>query len=741
MKVIAEDYKTGSVNLLEVPPPAVRSGCLLVSVEASLISSGTERAMIEVASKSLLGKALARPDWVKQVVDKVKSDGLLETWRQARARLDTPVPLGYSAAGVVAEVGAGVSGFSVGDRVACAGHPYAAHAEVLCVPKNLCVPIPEGVSFEDASYVMLGAIALNAVRLAEPQLGERVAVIGLGLLGLLGVQMLRAAGCRVIGIDVAPDKLELARTLGATDAVLADQAVAAVAAFTGNQGVDSTIIFASADSSGPVEQAAEITRERGRVVIPGLVKLELPRKTFFEKELRLVVPRAGGPGGGDSRYEARGYDVPLPLVRWTEGRNLAAFLELVADGRVRVAPLTTHRFPIDKALDAYQLLKGEVQSARAPIGIALAYPQESQAVAPRVVHLQQNARTATGDGKVGVGLIGSGLFTKSVFLPVLKNLDTLDLRGVATSSGISARHAAERAGFAYCTTDYQEVLADNSVHAVLITTRHDLHARMAAEALEAGKHVFVEKPLALNEEELRRVLEAWRSAGDRILMVGFNRRFAPATRYVMERLASGTAVVHCTVNAGSVPANSWVQDEAEGGGRIVGEVCHFVDLIQALSGGLTCSVSSVAMHENSEQPMQDTMTIALALDNGSIGSIVYVANGDKAFPRERVEVFRAGAVGLIENFRSYSVTQGGRTRRKKAFSLDRGHAAELAAFFSAIRTGKQPVSVEDYAATTLATFRIQQALRERAVVRVEPVSEFLAQTVSSEQNAPDTTGS
>jgi predicted dehydrogenase/threonine dehydrogenase-like Zn-dependent dehydrogenase len=736
MKVIAEDYRTGSVDLLDVPCPASRSGCVLVSVEASLISIGTERAMIEVASKSLLGKALARPDWVKQVVDKVKSDGLVETWRQARARLDTPVPLGYSAAGVVTEIGAGVSGFSVGDRVACAGHPYAAHAEVLCVPKNLCAPIPDGVSFEDASYVMLGAIALNAVRLAEPQIGERVAVIGLGLLGLLGVQMLRAAGCRVIGIDVSQEKLDLARDLGATDAVMAEQAVGAVAAFTGNQGVDSTIIFASADSSGPLDQAAEITRERGRVVVPGLVKLELPRKTFFEKELRLVVPRAGGPGSGDPKYEARGFDFPLPLVRWTEGRNLAAFLELVADGRVRVAPLTTHRFPIDKALDAYQLLKGEVQSERAPIGIVLGYPKESRSVPSKVVSLKQHTRAM--EGRIGVGLIGSGLFTRGVFLPVIKSLDTLDLRGVATASGISARHAAERAGFAYCTTDYQEVLADNSVHAVLITTRHDLHASMTAEALEAGKHVFVEKPLALNEQELRRVLHAWRGAGDRILMVGFNRRFAPATRYVMERLAGGTAVVHCTVNAGAVPANSWVQDEGEGGGRIVGEVCHFVDLIQALSGGLTCSVSSVAMHENPEQPMQDTVTITLALDNGSIGSIVYVANGDKAFPRERVEVFRAGAVGLIENFRSYSVTQGGKTRRKKAFSLDRGHAAELAAFFSAIRTGKQPVSVEDYAATTLAMFRIQQALRERAVVRVEPVSEFLAQAVSSERNPPGT---
>lgn len=670
MRQIVECYESGAVEVKQTPAPGGGSGRVIVRTTHSLISAGTERAMIEVASKSLLGKALARPDWVKQVIDKVKSDGVAETWRQARARLDTPVPLGYSAAGIVVDLGAGVAGFSIGDRVACAGHPYAGHAEVLSVPKNLCVPIPAGVSCEDASYVMLGAIALNAIRLAEPQLGERVAVIGLGLLGLLGVQILRAAGCRVIGIDVSPDKLELARALGATDAVLADQAAGAVAAFTGSQGVDSTIVFAGSQSSGPVEQAAEITRERGKVIVPGLVKLDLPRKQFFEKELRLVVPRAGGPGRGDAGYEAGGHDFPMALVRWTEGRNLSAFLELLADKRVSVAALTTHRFTIDNALEAYQLLKGEVSSERPPVGIVLTYPHEPEPA--RVVHVKQSTAVGAGTASIGVGLIGSGLFTRGVFLPVLKKLGSLDLRGVATASGISARHAAEKAGFAYCTTDYQELLADNSVHAVLITTRHDLHARMAADALEAGKHVFVEKPLALNEDELRRVLHAWREAGDRILMVGFNRRFAPATSYLRERIANGTAVVHCTVNAGAVPADSWVQDDAEGGGRIVGEVCHFVDLIHSLGGGLASSVSAAAMRENSDRPMYDTVTIALTLDNGSIGSIVYVANGDRAFPRERVELFRAGAVGLIENFRSYSVTQGGRTRRKKTLSLDRG---------------------------------------------------------------------
>jgi polar amino acid transport system substrate-binding protein len=495
-----------------------------------------------------------------------------------------------------------------------------------------------------------------------------------------------------------------------------------VAGFTGNLGVDSTLVFASADSSKPVEQAADITRERGKVVVPGLVKLELPRKTFFEKELHLVVPHAGGPGGADPIYESRGYDFPLPLVRWTEGRNLAAFLELVADGRVRVAPLTTHRFPIERSLEAYSLLKGGIDTPPEPIGIVLTYPEESKAAGSTVVRLKANATLATAVGKIGIGLIGSGLFTRSAFLPLLEKSKSTYLRGVATASGVSCRHAAEKAGFEYCTTDYRELLADPLVTAVVITTRHDLHAGMASEALEAGKHVFVEKPLALNEEGLRKVVAAWQSGPGRILMVGFNRRFAPATRQLMARLGSGPSAIHCRINAGAVPANSWTQDESEGGGRIVGEVCHFVDLIHGLSGGLTSFVSAVVMREGGETPMQDTVAITLELDNGSIGSIVYAANGDKSFPRERVEVFRAGAVGVIDNFRTYSLTQGGKTRRKNAFALDRGHSAELEEFLEAIRQGQQPVPVQDYVATTLATFCIRRALSERATLPVDLAS-------------------
>ena len=718
MKQVLENYNTGAVRVAEIPAPRVQPKMILVRTAASLVSIGTEKAMLDVASKSLLGKALARPDWVRQVADKVQSDGLMETYRQARARLDMPVPLGYSAAGVVIGVGQGVSGVREGDRVACAGHPYAGHAEIISVPRNLVVPIPPNVDFEDASFAMLGAIAMNAVRLAEPALGERVAVIGMGLLGLLALQMLRAAGCRVLAIDIAPGKLELAHHLGASRLALASANVQDIALeFSGGYGVDASLIFASTDSSKPVEQAAAITREQGLVLVPGLVKLDLPRKVFFEKELRLIVPKAGGPGGADQDYEARGRDLPLPFVRWTEGRNLSSFLELIADGRLTVKPLITHRFGIAQAMDAYGLITGEAASTVPPIGVILEYPMDKGVEAIRTV--RTGAQATPEKGSIGVGLIGAGLFTRGVFLPYFKDAKGLHLRGVATASGVSGLHAAEKAGFDYTTTDYEELLADAQISAVLITTRHNLHAPMVVAALRAGKHVFVEKPLCLNAEELTQVMDAWHQApGAPMVMVGFNRRFAPASVQMRKAMGAGPCVIQCRVNAGAIPANSWVQEAEEGGGRAIGEVCHFVDLIQSLAGALTTSVAAFAMGEAGELALDDTLTVNLGLDNGSVANIVYAANGDKSFPRERVEVFRAGTVGVIDNFRSYSVTSGGKTKQWKSLSLDRGHRAELDAFFKGIRDGQPPVAMRDYQATTSATFAILESLRSRSVAKI-----------------------
>jgi polar amino acid transport system substrate-binding protein len=532
--------------------------------------------------------------------------------------------------------------------------------------------------------------------------------------------MLRAAGCRVLAIDIAPEKLELAHKLGASCLALATANVQEIAReFSGGYGVDATLVFASTNSAEPVEQAAAITREQGRVLVPGLVKLELPRKAFFEKELRLIVPKAGGPGGADPDYEVRGRDLPLPFVRWTEGRNLASFLELIADGRLTVKPLITHRFEIANAMDAYRLIQGDAPDSKPPIGVILSYPMEAGIEEARTVRIATHSNRST--GAIGIGLIGAGLFTRGVFLPYFKNAKGLNLRGVATASGVSGLHAAETAGFDYTTTDYHQLLSDAQISAVLITTRHNLHASMVIDALRAGKHVFVEKPLCLNPGELEEVMQAWQGApGAPTVMVGFNRRFAPATVALQKAMgASGPCLIQCRVNAGAIPANSWVQESEEGGGRAVGEVCHFIDLVQGLAGGLTSSVSAVSMAQSGNMALDDSLSINLELDNGSAASILYAANGDKSFPRERIEMFRTGSVGVIENFRSYSVTNGGRTRQHKSMSLDRGHQAELDAFFEGIRSGQPPVAMEDYRATTAASFAILESLRGRSMVRLD----------------------
>ncbi len=767
MKQVIQSYSNGELQLVETPAPQhVGRGAVLVRTRCSLVSAGTEKAMIDVANKSLLGKALARPDWVKQVVAKIKTDGLLEAWRQSQARLDTPMPLGYSSAGVVSAVGPGVTEFTVGDRVACAGSGYASHAEVTSLPRNLCVKIPDGgsgehsrsVSFEEASFVALGGIALEAVRLARPELGQRVVVIGLGLLGQLALQLLKANGCHVLGVDLVAGKLDLARQLGA-DLVVnggTSDVVAAVQAFTGGHGADSVIIMASTQSNRPLEQAAEVCRERGRVVATGLVGLEIPRNPFYEKELEFVVSRAWGPGMYDPDYEERDVKYPLPYVRWTAQRNMAAFLDLVAGGGVQIEPLITHCFPFERALEAYEMI---LEGEEPYVGVVLEYHKDlelktedsdlriemSQASTLNSQSLTLNSQPSTlnsQSSEIGVGLIGAGLYARGTLLPALDKVKGVRRVGVATRSGLSGRHVGDKFGFEYCTTDYHELLADENVQAVLILTRHGSHAHFVAEALRAGKAVFVEKPLALNVEQLREVVRALSvkdlelrtevsqssTLNPQFLMVGFNRRFAPTTRFVRERLANGAGplVAHCRCNAGYIPPDSWVHDPQQGGGRIIGEVCHFVDLVHALTGGLTQAVH-VAAAGGAQADLRDNLTISLKLDNGSVGSIVYAAGGDKSFPREQIEVFGQGAVATIQNFKSASVTQSGRTSKTGRFSLgvDRGHVEELKAFFHHLRQGKpQPVSMRDYVITTLATFAMEESITRGEAIAVD-VDRFL----------------
>jgi predicted dehydrogenase len=743
LKQVLQNYKTGELQLVEVPTPTrARPGQVLVRTMASLVSVGTEKYMLELAKKSLVGKAMARPDLVRQVIAKAQAEGILEAWRQAMGRLDTPVPLGYSSAGVVIDVGTGVQGFAVGDRVACAGSGYAGHAEVVSVPVNLCVKIPDGVDFESAAFVAVGAIALEAVRMAQVSLGETVVVIGLGLLGQIAVQLLNAAGCHVLGADINPQKAEMALQHGA-EAVATDYTTlsAICRQRTGNQGADAVIILAATPSNEPLEQAAELCRERGRIVAAGLVGLEVPRKPFYDKELELVVSRAWGPGLYDPNYTEKGLDYPLAYARWTARRNMEEFLAQLAKGTVRVDRLITHRFPIDRALKAYELI---LEDKEPYIGVLLTYPNEPdlsrrvEVISPQRVPSSTEIKTSASSavGKISVGLIGAGQFATGTLLPAMKGLKGIRFRGVATSTGLSARHVADKFGFEYCTTDYHEILNDPEIALVFILTRHGSHAHLMAEALRAGKHVFVEKPLALNLEQLREVVETFNVQRSNVLTVGFNRRFSPFTRWLKDRFAGAAEplAVHCTVNAGPVAPDHWTHDPEQGGGRIIGEVCHFVDLIQYLTGSVPVRVYAETLESPGYQP-SDNVVITLKMANGAIGSITYVAGGDKRYPRERVEVFGGGAVGVIENFKAATFIRGGRKKRVRNWlSVDRGHRGEVEALLSAIRTGgPAPVPFEEYVYTTLATFAIEKSLRSTQPVAVDPHSLFV--------NEPQETGS
>lgn len=768
MKQVILSYRTGALSVVDVPAAAIRQGMVLVRNVNSVVSAGTEKLVIDLAQKSLAGKALARPDQVKRVINKARTDGILEAYQRAANRLDTPVPLGYSCAGEVATIGDGITEVHVGDRVACAGQGYASHAEIVCVPKNLCARIPDAVNFESASFVMLGAIALHGVRMAQPTLGERVVVLGLGLLGQITVQILRAAGCHVFGVDLVPEKVSLAQELGAEEGTVIgrDNVGAAVAEFTQGVGADAVLILAGTASNQPIEMAGEICRERGRIVAVGAVRLDVPRNLFYEKELSVVVSRSSGPGIYDPQYEQKGIDYPLPYVRWTQRRNMEEFLELVAQGQVKLAPLITHRFPIERATEAYDLLLGKTK--RLYIGVLLTYPTDGGRVpttveAMRHVDLRPADQISHPAGRtngeldtVNIGLIGAGLFAKTTLLPALRKVSNVHLRGVVTATGTSARHIGDKFRFDYCTTDYRELLNDPDIECVLIATRHNLHAPLAVEALQAGKHVFVEKPLALNLDELRQVVEVYQQTrktgreGERegsparplnlslpLLVVGFNRRFSPFAVQAKQWLTPRTEplVINCRVNAGFVPGDTWVHDPVDGGGRIIGEVCHFVDLIQYFTDSVPVRVYAEAISNNSAYFSSDNVVITLKMADGSVATITYAASGDRAFPRERVEILGSGNVCVIDNFKSLSFVSGGKTRRKRnLLSLDRGHEAELKALASALRDGTPlPVTVRDHVYTTLTTFCIEESLRKGQPVGVD-ISQVMGLDVSKDED-------
>ncbi len=681
-----------------------------------------------LAKKSLAGKARERPDLVKKVVEKVAKDGIVSTAQAVLSKLDQPIPLGYSAAGLVLDRGVGAESFDVGSRVACAGAKLANHAEFNAVPVNLCVSVPESVSDEEASFVTVGAIALQGVRTAQLTLGERIAVIGLGLIGQIAVQLCKANGCRVVGVDLDPAKIELAVALGADLALnRKDDVVGKIDAFTEGRGVDAVIICAAADSNDPVELAGEISRDRGRVVVVGAVQMNVPRRPYYDKELQFFQSRSYGPGRYDPSYEEGGHDYPFGYVRWTEKRNMQAFLDLVSGKQIQVAPLITHRFDIGVAEKAYELISGA--TAEPFIGVVLTYGSNEEPARTVAVSVPKPRATST----PAISLIGSGGFATSVLMPELARRKPIRLHTVVSGRGVSARHSAEKFGFASCSTDATAALTAPDVDGVIISTRHDLHAQQAALALEAGKAVFLEKPVALDEAGLRLVVDAATKPG-RSLMVDFNRRFAPLTNELSAFFAGRKQpmVINYRINSGRIPGDSWIHDPAVGGGRLIGEGCHFVDFCCAVAGAEVTSVSARSVGTASGSfRNDDQFVMTVGLSDGSVASIVYTAGGDSSLPKEYVEVHCGGATAILEDFRTLQCVRNGKVKRSRSFIKDKGHGAALDAFLGAIRGGTEsPISLRSIVATTLATFGARDQLGTGVTVDVRAATDALVGAAS-----------
>ena len=709
MQQLVQNSRSGAIKIKSVPAPALKRGMVLVRNRYSLISAGTERTKVELGKKSLLGKAMARPDLVKLVLKQVKEQGLLDTANRVLNKLSTDSAMGYSSAGVVVEIADDVSEFRVGDQVACAGGGYASHAELIVVPKNLVAKVPEGVSLSEAAYTTLGAIALQGVRQAAPTLGESIVVIGLGLLGQLLIQLLKANGCRVIGIDINPDSVALAKVHGCDLALWRDEETLKeqVMAFTNGYGADAVIITASTSANDPVELAADISRDRGRVVMVGVSGMNLPRTPYYMKELEFKLSRSYGAGRYDTNYEEKGIDYPIGYVRWTEKRNMQAFLQLLAERKISLANITTHTFPIEQGEEAYKLITGERKERY--IGILLDYG-EFQDKSPQVL-----TTTAQGNGKAGrkkghpkrIGFIGAGSFATGYLIPNLKAIEGVELITVCNATGITAESVKQTFGFQHATSNVDDVLGNESIGTVFIATRHNSHAELVIKALQAEKHVFVEKPLALDEESLMRIVEEAQKRPHLKILTGFNRRFSPPVttmKAYFRSLLEPLAVMY-RVNAGPLPPEHWTQDLDEGGGRLIGEVCHFIDTIQYLTGSEPVRVYA----EMLPTKVRENLLITIRMANGSVGTIQYLCNGDKLYPKERIEIFGGNRIAIMENFKSVTLAEQGSTRTRE-FSGGKGHREELEAFMASLESPQAPIDLRSQVLTTLTTFRINQSL-------------------------------
>lgn len=706
MKQLIQNFKTGKLYVDEVPLPSISDGMVLVENKFSLISAGTEKSTVKVGQASLLGKAKQRPDLVAQVLKNIKKEGLSATLNKVRTKLDSLKALGYSTSGIVLASLDSDGKFHAGDRVACAGQDHASHAEVVAIPQNLMAKIPDNVSFEEAAFTTLGAIALQGVRQAGPRLGERVCVIGLGLLGQLTCQLLKANGCDVFGIDLSERLITLANEMNVAKALHRNDPnlVNACENFTDGKGFDSIIITAAAPTNDPVVLATELCRKKGKIIVVGAVKMDVPREPFFyKKELELKISCSYGPGRYDVQYEDLGSDYPFAYVRWTEQRNMEAFLGLISKGLVNVKPLISHTFDINDAEDAYDIVLSK--NSEPHIGILLKYDSNEDKFRTSKIVKSNPLET------INVGFIGAGSFAQSYLIPNVKKFGA-SLDTVVTSKGITAKNVAEKFGFNICSSDKKDVIGNTSINTVFIATPHSSHASLVMESLQSGKNVFVEKPLAISEEGLYQIIEV-KSQHDHQLMVGFNRRFAPVSVAIKKEFenAGEPLVINIRVNAGFIPKDHWTQIPEIGAGRIIGEVCHFIDLMQFFSNAEPVNVYAQRIGSSNEKlMMDDNIAIVVKFKNGSVGNLTYLSNGDPSLPKELIEVFGAGKTGTIDNFQKGHLHSGNKVRSLKL--AGKGHQQEVQAFLSSLKDGQgSPIDFRSICLTTLTTFKIIDGLK------------------------------
>jgi predicted dehydrogenase/threonine dehydrogenase-like Zn-dependent dehydrogenase len=728
VKQVLQYPKRGELRIEDVPAPALKTGGVVIENSASLLSAGTERAIIEMTEKSVLGKAKERPDLVRQVIQKVRTEGALNTYRKVKSRLDAPAPLGYSCAGVITEVSPEINDLAVGQRVAAAGFGYASHANVVFVPRNLTAVIPDNVSTEEASFVTLGAIALQGVRQANPTLGETIAVVGMGLLGQLTAQMLKANGCLVVGMDIDNAKLKLGQKLGCASVINNTEGdpVGLCQELTGGRGVDRVIITAASASPALMNMAAEICRERGHITVVGAVKMDLDRRPFYNKELSLNLSRSYGPGRYDNKYEEQGHDYPVSYVRWTERRNMECFLQMISNGSANVRDLITHRFPIAEATAGYDMIMGRA-SEKDFLGVILNYGANessslSATVTAKTMAIKPSGATTNTHMKnspMKLGAIGSGSFSTGVLYPLLQNLKTVDLHTIVTSNGVNAMNTARQFGFANAGTSFDELLRNQEVSAILIATPHNVHTEQVIASLESGKDVFVEKPLATTKEELDNVISAY-SANPGNLMVGFNRRYSPAALAVKKHLiqTETPAMYVYRINAGFIPKESTLQDDTIGKGRLIGEACHFIDLINYLAGATPQTVFAEGVgFTTSKFLTQDNVNMTMKLSDGSTAVIVYTASGGAGLPKEALEVHCAGSSYVLDDFKSAVMHNNGKITKLWSGAQDKGHKAELATFATLQRGSEtaQEIAEAGFCATDV-TLAVVESLRTNQIV-------------------------